>query len=126
MKKTFIAFVSIAFLSSCTNGGKLLTGTQRYAATQEQTVEILFETPARPHVTVGIATVMGGTMATETQMYRKLRKAAADMGANAVIVQQKDSGGTRGIGDRRNMSGAAIRYTEQSAQPKAAATKPRT
>ena len=80
------------------------TGTERFAAVPPEHVEILFATPTRPFKQIGIVSVLGSVTSSDVAIYKKLRKAAADLGADAVIVPDKADGFWK-----RNQ-GTAIRY----------------
>ncbi|HET9373901.1 MAG TPA: hypothetical protein VFO40_02950 [Chthoniobacterales bacterium] len=67
-------------------GIQIAKGTERFAAVPAERVEILFASPARPFKQIGIVSAMGGAFSSDVAMYAKLRKAAADLGADAVIV----------------------------------------
>ena len=60
--------------------------------------------PARPFKQIGIVSVVGGVISSDVAIYKKLRKAAADLGADAVVVPDKAGGFWK-----RNQ-GTAIRY----------------
>jgi hypothetical protein len=68
------------------------TGQDRYAAVPEERVEILFGPPVRPFRQIGIVSAMGGAFSSDVAMYKKLRKAAADLGADAVVVTGQSQG----------------------------------
>ena len=76
------------FLTACASewGYKLPTGSERFSAVPAEQVEILFGPPNRPFKQIGIVSVLGGAFSSDVAMYTKLRKAAADLGADAVIV----------------------------------------
>ena len=71
------------------------TGTERFAAVPAERVEILLAAPARPFKQIGIVSALGGAFSSDVAMYKKLRKAAADLGADAVMV----TGQSQGIND---------------------------
>jgi hypothetical protein len=70
----------------------LPTGTEKFTAVPAEQVEILFGPPNRPFKQIGIVSVLGSTFSSDTAMYKKLRKAAADLGADAVIVSGQSQG----------------------------------
>jgi hypothetical protein len=85
--------VSLAACSSITEWGyKMPTGPKRFAAVPPEQVEILFAVPARPFEQIGIVSALGGAFSSDVAMYKKLRKAAADLGADAVIVTGQSQG----------------------------------
>ena len=67
-------------------GSKMRTSSEVYPAVAADKVEILFTMPARACKQIGIVSVMGSTFSSDVAMLKKLRKAAADLGADAVIV----------------------------------------
>jgi hypothetical protein len=69
-------------------------GGKRYPKVPTEHVVILFETPSRPHEQIGIVSSLGGVFASDGDMLRKMQMAAADLGADAVIVRE---GGTAAV-----------------------------
>lgn len=94
MNKLALLALSSLSLASCSSewGYKLPTGTEKYAPVPASQVEILFAPPVTPYKQIGIVSVMGSTFSSDTAMYSKLRKAAADLGADAVIVSGQSQG----------------------------------
>jgi hypothetical protein len=78
-----------------------------YPQTDPNGVKILFAEPHEAYEQIGVVTATGGSVATETQMYRKLQAEAAKVGADAVIVGAKDTSYWSG----KNISGSAIKFT---------------
>jgi hypothetical protein len=68
------------------------TGTERFAAVSADRVEILFYAPTRPFKQIGIVSAMGGAFSDDVAMYKQLRKAAADLGADAVLLVGQSQG----------------------------------
>jgi hypothetical protein len=92
---SILAFASLAFAgcSSITEWGyKMPTGPDRYASVPAERVDVLFVTPSRPFKQIGIVSAMGGTFSSDVAMDRKLQKAAADLGADAVIIVGQSQG----------------------------------
>jgi hypothetical protein len=81
-------------LTACATewGYKLPTGSERFTAVPDEQVEILFGPPSRPFKKVGIVSVLGAAYSSDVAMFKKLRKAAADLGADAVIVSGQSQG----------------------------------
>ena len=101
-----IALVATGLLTqSCTMGYKQSTTNQTYSAVQSERVEILSFPPTRPFKQIGIVSALGYVSSSET--YRKLRKAAADLGADAVIVTHSTS---VNMLTYPSAEGAAIKY----------------
>lgn len=69
-------------------------GGKRYPKVPTEHVVILFEVPSRPHEQIGIVSSLGGVFASDGDMYRKMQMAAADLGADGVIVRE---GGTAAV-----------------------------
>jgi hypothetical protein len=85
--------MSLTACSSITEWGyKVPTGPERFAAVPAGRVEILFAPPARPFKQIGIVSALGGAFSSDVAMYKKLRKAAADLGADAVVVSGQSQG----------------------------------
>jgi hypothetical protein len=84
------------FLTACSSitewEYKMPAGPERFAALPAERVEILFGAPARPFKRIGIVSALGGAFSSDVAMYKKLRKAAADLGADAVIVTGQSQG----------------------------------
>lgn len=50
-------------------------------------VMILFEAPERPYDQIGIVSSLGGVFASDGDMFKKMQKKAAALGADAIIVR---------------------------------------
>jgi hypothetical protein len=68
-------------------GTRVPMGEHRYKKVPTEHVLILFETPQRPYEQIGIVSSPGGIFAREGDMFRKMQMAAADLGADAIIVR---------------------------------------
>ena len=68
-------------------GTRVPMGEHRYKKVPTEHVLILFETPQRPYEQIGIVSSLGGIFASEGDMFRKMQMAAADLGADAIIVR---------------------------------------
>ena len=68
---------------------------------------ILFETPLRPHESIGVVSSMGGIATDEGRMYARLQIEAAKLGADAVIVRPASN---REYWEYPKNSGVAIKY----------------
>jgi hypothetical protein len=80
------------------------TGPERFAAVPPEHVDVLFAAPVRPFKQIGIVSVLGSVTSSDVAVYQELRKAAPDLGADAVVVPDKADGFWK-----RNR-GTAIRY----------------
>jgi len=87
-KYLLLILASTPLLVGCTTewGYKMRTGTEVYAATVPERVDILYGSCTRPYKQIGMVSVSGGGFSSDVNMLAKLRKAAADIGADAVIV----------------------------------------
>jgi hypothetical protein len=83
MKRLLLVAVT-AVATGCTWGYKQATTPIKYPSVASEQVEILSFPPNRELKQIGIVSAFGYLSTSET--YRKLRKAAADLGADAVIV----------------------------------------
>ena len=84
--------VGLVTLQGCTTFGyKTPIGEHTYAPVDYHKVKLLFGAPAQPYEVIGIVSVDGGTFATAGDMYQKLIKSAAVLGADAVIVTGEGS-----------------------------------
>jgi hypothetical protein len=82
-----------ALLTSCTTWGYKMPMGRTYPKTDFRLVRVLFAPPADKYEEVGICSVLGGAafITSDVDMLQKLRKSAADMGADAVIVMREQS-----------------------------------
>jgi hypothetical protein len=91
MKWPFIGCLAMALtawgLTGCsTYGYKTPLGEKRYAPVDYRKVKLLFGAPREAYEVIGVVSVQGGVIATAGDMYQKLIKSAAELGADAVIV----------------------------------------
>jgi hypothetical protein len=68
-------------------GSKMAMGDQHDSSVRTQHVVILFEKPGRPYKEIGLVSSLGGWFASDGDNYHKMQMAAAQLGADAVIVQ---------------------------------------
>jgi hypothetical protein len=90
-------------------------GDTTYAPVDAHKVDLLFAPPNQPYKVIGVVSADGGTWTTPGQMYKKLIKCAADLGADAVIVTGEGSYGTMTIPGVSNTVGSATTYGNASA-----------
>jgi hypothetical protein len=82
----------ILALTGCTTYGyKTPLGETTYAPVDYHKVKLLFGAPAEKYEVIGVVSVQGGTWASAGDMYQKLIKSAAQLGADAVIVTGEGS-----------------------------------
>jgi hypothetical protein len=82
----------ILTLPACTTYGyKTPLGETTYAPVDYHKVKLLFAPPTQKYEVVGVVSVQGGTWASAGDMYQKLIKSAAELGADAVIVTGEGS-----------------------------------
>jgi hypothetical protein len=74
-------------LSACTTGSGTRISRRLYQPTKSSEVELLFREPTRPFTVVGPVSSFGAPIAAENAMYRAVQKEAAELGADAVIVE---------------------------------------
>ena len=120
MKKIFVVFfmfaVSLAFVS-CASGNALVTGTQR-PATNPESVVIYTEAPEKYEV-IGIVTASSdATGSAQTDLnyaVAELKKQAAKIGANGILLQDVSSSNSGGV----FISGVFVSETKQNVSGKA-------
>ena len=109
MKSVFIMFVTI-ILVGCASGSALLTGQVRSAIEDYNTVIILTEMPERAEQ---IAIIKGSSDFWITQQHRldyavdALKFQAAKLGANAVVITDRDTAAMEG-GSTEIVEGIAV------------------
>jgi hypothetical protein len=87
MRISFILAISSVILSACTTGSGTRTSRRLYQPAKSSDVEILFREPTRPFTVVGPVSSFGAPIAAENAMYRSVQKEAAELGAQAIIVE---------------------------------------
>ena len=112
-KRLMSGFVAVFFLSACATewGYKMRTGSEVYAPVPAERVDILFGGSPRPYKQIGIVSVLGGAFSSDVAMLRKLRKAAADVGADAVIVTAQYQGLMTAPGSQTTLGSATTTGT---------------
>ena len=86
MRTAVILAITSVILSACTMGSGTRTSRRLYQPTQSSDVEILFREPTRPFTVVGPVSSFGAPIAAENALYRAVQKEAAELGANAIII----------------------------------------
>lgn len=81
-----LLLLPIALGGCSTYGYKTALGEHSYAPVDYHKVKLLFGAPEQPYEVIGVVSVQGGSLATAGDMYQKLIKSAATLGADAVIV----------------------------------------
>ena len=81
-----ISLISIS-LVSCTTGSGTRTSRRLYQPTQAANVEILFREPKQAYTVIGPGSSFGVPIAAENAMYRAVQKEAAELGADAVLIE---------------------------------------
>lgn len=82
-----------------------------YQPTHSSDVEILFREPTRPFTVVGPVSSFGAPIAAENAMYRAVQKEAAELGANAIIVEGPGIGANyNGFRRGKALQALAIRW----------------
>ena len=101
-------------LSGCSSslntwGSNVPMGEGKYPEVPVEHVMILFDPPKREYVQIGIVSSIGSLVASDGDMFRKLQKEAAAMGADAIIFRaETQSPGNSSIYPKRNA--IAIKY----------------
>jgi hypothetical protein len=102
MKKAHLLCIlaTTALLSSCTTWGYKMPMGRTFPKTDYRMVKVLFQPPSDKYEEVGLCSVLGGAafITSDVDMFQKLRKSAADMGADAVIVIREQSTRMSSIG----------------------------
>jgi hypothetical protein len=108
----FLLVLSLPLLlSGCTTYGyKTALGENTYPPVNYHKVKLLFEKPDQPYEVIGVVTVEGGPGAPAGDMYRKLIKSAANLGADAVLVTGEGSYGAMGMPGVTTVNGVASTY----------------
>ena len=87
MRLTIFLIAAALTISGCSTWGyKTRIGEHTYPPVDYHKVKLITEKPDRPYEVIGIVSVQGGTIATAGDMYQKLIKSAAELGADAVIL----------------------------------------
>ncbi|HEV3273010.1 MAG TPA: hypothetical protein VGZ93_12585 [Candidatus Methylacidiphilales bacterium] len=97
MKPTLLLGIAILLTGCGSYGSKTALGDTVYAPVEPAKVDLLFGPPDKPYKVIGVVSADGGTWTTPGQMYKKLIKCAADLGADAVIITGEGSYGTLGL-----------------------------
>ena len=87
MRTLILLAITSVILSACTKGSGTRTSRRLYQPTHSSDVEILFREPTQPFTVVGPVSSFGAPIAAENAMYRAVQKEAAELGANAIIVE---------------------------------------
>lgn len=133
--KMLCGFLLVGLLCGCTTWGyKSRIGTTVYPKTDWRTVEVFWSPPARAFEQVGIVSVLGGAgfITADSDMIQKLRKSAAEIGGNAVVVmregesfaQMPSSGSTTAVAGS-SIYGSSVAGASSSWYSGAAYTYPR-
>ncbi len=89
MKWTLV-LLSAILLFGCTRGYKTVIGGQIYAPVPQEHVTLLLQFPDEgTYKVIGIVTAKGAALASDNAVHRKFQKAAADLGADAVVIGQE-------------------------------------
>jgi len=86
-----LIFSALSMVACSTYGYKTAIGERTYPPVDYHKVKLLFAAPSQPYETIGIVSTEGGIFATPGDMYQKLLKSAALLGADAVIVAGEGS-----------------------------------
>jgi hypothetical protein len=83
----------IASITGCATSQTARTTLENRAPVAVESVEVFFDPPKRPFKTVGLVTVQIALIGASDQVIRQeFKKAAAKLGANAVIIESLPAG----------------------------------
>jgi hypothetical protein len=88
----------------------MVMGDQKYPAVNTRHVVILFEKPSRPYQEIGLVSSLGGWFTSDGDNYHKMQMAAAQLGADAVVVQNSQPQSQRDYWQYPKTTGVAIKY----------------
>lgn len=93
MAHLLLLLLVASITASCTTWGYKMPMGKTYPKTDYRLVRVLFAPPEDKYEEIGLCSVLGGAafITSDVDMFQKLRKAAADMGADAVIVIREQS-----------------------------------
>jgi len=92
MKKTLLLLATLLTGCSTTPWGETVPmGGVKYSAVPTEHVMILFSTPSREHVQIGLVSSIGGAWTNDGEMYKKMQQNAATLGADAIIVRSAET-----------------------------------
>lgn len=84
--------LSVGCASMNTWGTRVPMGEKKYPSVPVEHVIILFDPPKKEYEQIGIVSSLGGVFASDGDMFKKMQKEAAALGADAIIV--RSDGGT--------------------------------
>jgi hypothetical protein len=70
-------------------------GEKKYAPVPTEHVMILFEAPKQEYDQIGLVSALGGMFASDGDMFKKMQREAARLGADAIIVRPADGTPTK-------------------------------
>ena len=110
--QTISLLVIAALLTGCTTWGYKMPMGRTFPKTDYRMVKVLFNPPTDKYEEVGLCSVLGGAafITSDVDMFQKLRKSAADMGADAVIVIREQSTRMSSIGGSGSAGAAWNQY----------------
>lgn len=68
-------------------------GDKKYPPVAVESVMILFQPPTREYDQIGLVSALGGLFTSDGDMFKKMQKEAAQLGADAIIVRSGDAHG---------------------------------
>ena len=121
MKKLFYLLVLIS-LQSCGSWGSKTRFGETYPPNKVEKVEVLRFFPNEPYKEIGAVSAIGGAWSSSAELVNKLRKASADLGADAVVLGSKGStslttgGGASNTQGQVNVVGNTAYYNQTTTQ----------
>ncbi len=90
--------VALLFVTGCesslnTWGTTVPMGPKKYPPVSVESVMILFEAPTREYEQIGLVSSIGGMFASDGDMFKRMQKEAAQIGADAIIVRTEKGRG---------------------------------
>jgi hypothetical protein len=121
MTRNLLAAAAICFLcyfgffaaAGCSSTTAVRTSETKYRSTNWRDVQVLTVRPERSFEEIGSLNTSGWKQKETKALYEDLRKQAAKMGANAVLITES---GVSGIKEEQWLRAAAIRYSDPPKQ----------
>jgi hypothetical protein len=106
--KLSLTTMAVLLLAGCTYGSKVALNGESYAPVPVEHVAVLMQPPDRAYKVIGMVTSKGAHLASDEAVYNKLKTEAADLGADAIIVQSEGQEPRWYVPPTADTSGSAI------------------